>query len=233
MQELITDNRQLRIYAIILLMAVLSSCAGCVSKANSLSVQEQVSYPVLGIPFVDILDNYFAHGDTSRFVECIGKIVIYEEMRKVSEKYATGGYFVTFLERRNDVTSGKSILYKSQGIRRPDGLTDFLILDITSIEGRSGYYLAPDYLYELPPAYLFEGDSEGNVNDYRYYSTVPNYVGVIEYKFSDGLVFDTRIIPKWIVTANEEGKIIITEPTDDKWFVYFSSEPEFVDIPER
>jgi hypothetical protein len=229
MQEIIADNRQIRKYAIILLMVVLSGCEGCASKEAALTVQEQITHPVLEIPFVGILDNYFYSNDTSGFIECVGKVVTYEEMTKADEKYTTSGGLLTYRtysprrisfparKPKGDVTSGKYILYTITGIGRPDGLTDFLILDITSLEGRSGNDLAKRNLLRQEEAI--------DPNDFRYISEVPNYFGIFEYKFSDGLPFDTRIIPKWIVTANEEGKISITEPLDDKWFIYISNEP--------
>jgi hypothetical protein len=193
---------------------------GCARKAEPLAAQD--NNPILDIPFITVLDNYFFDGDTSGFAECIGKVIVSDEMKKVSEKYSENGYLMRFngkylfaivFQEPMSTSSSKHIIYTMAGIRRPDGLTDEKILDIKTIEGRDGYILGTSQLYE------------DDLQDSRDISQVPNYIGVIEYKFSNGLVFDTRIIPKWIVTANEEGGIIITEPIDDERYVYFSSEP--------
>lgn len=218
-------------YVIVLFVLLIFACekktkSVAVKESDPIAaVQEQnppETSPVLDIPFVEVLDDYFDTGNTSRFAECIGKVVTSEEMVKLRGKYSSGGYGFSFRRLRNDFTSGKAILYTVDGIRREDGLTDFKVLDITSLEGEIGYSLWADKLYnrmpQTPPNHI---------------SLVPNSNGVIEIKFREGVIpfgndipYDTPIIPKWIVTVNEEGKISITEPVDDSKFMYFSSEPE-------
>ncbi|MCL2129369.1 MAG: hypothetical protein FWH35_03335 [Treponema sp.] len=196
---------------------------GCEKKADaSFSAEQNISQPVipiLEIPFLDILDNYFKNNDNSLFLQCVDKIVTHEEMRIVSEKYGSSGHIISFNKKmlysivsrspKNDTTSGKKVLYSIDGIKREDGLANYLIFDIISLEGREGNYLSVETLYE------------GQYSDLRFQTSVPNYFGIMEYIFNERRPLGTPIFPKWIVTANEEGKIIVTEPLDNKWYIFF------------
>ena len=106
-------------------------------------------------------------------------------------------------------------MYRKIPIRREDGETDFKIIDIAHMEGAVGNAFSNFELRKDSPNGGF--------------FTVKNYIGVVERKANTGkfpIPLGKKIIPDWIVSVNEEGKIIITKPVDGTMFIYRPDEPE-------
>lgn len=222
MQERITNKRK---QVVFLLVLCLSLVFGCTKKQEAVKEPEINPEDYLKVSFTEIVDNYFFKDDIDGLQQCIGKIVTSEETGNLYENYGRRSYFISydsmnfpyiiFIAPRINITAAKTMIYTTSRINKPDGNNDTKIVDIAHMEGAVGNSFSNFELRKDSPNGGF--------------FTVKNYIGVVERKANTEkfpIPLGKKIIPDWIVSVNEEGKIIITKPVDDTMFFYIPDEPE-------
>jgi len=165
--------------------------------------------------FYDALDNYFSSGDLTQAKSFIGRTVANEDMRTVDKYYPGDGISLGKSLPRLGVSvstkNSKTILF-SLTSKLINGKNQYEIWDIIGIELKQGYTVYTNRLMTQSKDF-----PNGNME-------LDEAIGLLMIKEGEPVPVEKRLIPDWIVTADKEGKLIISKPTDRSKYLFVSGE---------
>ena len=118
-------------------------------------------------------------------------------------------FYVHSYEFRNDLSSGNFLTLEL--LKKTDEERYLILKDIVHFESNNGLYVA---ISEL---------SYGEKSSYGYYPIDETKFGIYDVDLSKGLPFYQKIIPRYIISVENE-KLKIEVPTNEDYFIYLYDE---------
>jgi hypothetical protein len=165
--------------------------------------------------FYDALDNYFSSGDLTQAKSFIGRTVANDDMRKVAKNYPGDGLDLSGSRPRLGVSvrpKNSMVILYSLTSKLVNGKNQYEIWDVIGIELKQGYTVYTNRLMTQSRDF-----PNGNME-------LDDAIGLLMIKEGKSVPVEQRLVPDWIVTADKEGKLIISKPTDRSKYLFVSGE---------
>jgi hypothetical protein len=165
--------------------------------------------------FYDALTHYFTTGDLTLAKSYIGRTVSNEDMRKVDKYYPGDGLDLSKSRPRLGVcvsTSNMKTILFSLTSKLIDGKNVYDIWDVQGIDLKPGYTVYTNRLMTQSKEF-----PQGNME-------LDEAIGLLMIKAGKRVPVEQRLIPDWIVTADKDGKLIVSKPKDTSKYLFVSGE---------
>jgi len=166
--------------------------------------------------FYDALVSYFSSGDLTQAKLFIGRTVNADDMRQVAKNYPGDGLDLSKSRPRLGVSvrakESKVVLY-SLTSKLVYGKSIYEIWDLKSLQLSSGYTVYADRLMTQSRDF-----PNGNME-------LEDAIGLLIIKEGERVPEEQRLVPNWIITADKDGKLILTEPKDKSKYLFMQGGP--------
>ena len=166
--------------------------------------------------FYDALISYFSSGDLTQAQLFIGRTVNNDDMRKVAKDFPGDGLDLNKSRPRLGVSvraKGSKVVLYSLTSKLANGKSIYEIWDLKSMQLNPGYTVYTDRLMTQSLDF-----PNGNME-------LEEAIGLLQIKEGEKVPEEKRLVPDWIITADKEGKLILSEPKDNSKYLFMPEGP--------